>query len=132
MHLAEDELAGEGTSEELGSDRSSGIAGLMETEGVTHGTELLQYLLDALKPLVASDGRAVNRRATGDELPWRISPGSGENRARGRDRRGKLGGNLARLTGSAVVALACSGTACRERTPAASFGDPRKKTTASH
>ena len=70
-------MAGDDAGDELGGGRSSGIIGVIEIEGITRGAGLLQHLRDALKPLVASDGPADHRRATGDEVPRRISSGSG-------------------------------------------------------
>ena len=131
LHLAGADLAGDDAGDELGGGQSSGVIGVIETEGATHGTQLLRHLCDGLKLLVASEGRADHRRAAGDELQRRISSSSDGTRPRRGDRRGYLRGKMRKLTRSAVVALDCSGTAWRGRTPATSFGDPRKKTTAS-
>ena len=77
LQRPEAKMAEDGAGDELGGGRSSGIIGVIETEGITRGDGLLQHLRDALKPLVASDGPVDDWRATGDEVPRRISSGSG-------------------------------------------------------
>ena len=102
-------MAGIDAGDELGGDQSSAIVEVIGNRVKSRGAGLLKQLRDGLKLLVASDVPTVHRRAAGDELQRRSSSGSGETRPRGRDRRGKVGGKLRKLTRSAVEGLDDSG-----------------------
>ena len=70
-------MAGDDADDELSGCRSSGYDEVIESEGKSRGIGLLELLRDALMLLVALECPTDHRRATGDELPRRISSGSG-------------------------------------------------------